>query len=496
MTLFAFWIASLTLFLAFFDGMCGMNCGSESPFYVATFALVVLTVLPAWVAFHLVKRDPLTIWTPAVAFLLGTTIFFGLGSASTLFADAATRSFLVAGNWGLSAGGLIRTQILTGTGIAVTALSMGLFMRLRYGSSGSDHPAVGARRQVPTPVIATFFIAVGLPLKYAIVLPAQFGMIDVNLSGAVINLVHLLDLGLATAMYLAVRGRRFWLLIFVLVWVPHLALSLLEFSKKTITVAILLPALGAFLAHRRWTKLLPWAAFAALSFIFLQDVNTIARYTLLKERGTYGAVGFSDRVAMMDRILSGEITLSEASGDARADAQGAWLRLNYSGPQLRAMELYDRGHPGEWTLTPAFLVPRFLWPEKPIVNGRGQTFTQIVTGNPDATSRTGITVYADGYWTMGWSGVILFCAFMGAILGIFNRLTYQYVSRRSLIYLPVILLAIQAGGYGPMGFLQSSIVGPLAISVSYLLLISLLRRIWFSLEDPVRRVNSSSAVRS
>jgi hypothetical protein len=487
MKFFAVGTGLLALLLVVFDSVCSADCGYKSTFLAATVGLAVLTGLPAWIAFQLITRDPVALWTPAVAYLLGTMLFFGFGNASTLFSDPSTRSYLLAGNYGLDATGLIRTQIMTATGITVAVVSMVLCMRLRFGAPTSARTAAGTRRQLSLPATATFFIALGLLLKYGLVLPARYGTISFTVPGALVSMVHLADLGLAAAMYLAVRGSRLWLLVFVLVWVPHLAFSLLEFSKKTMMLAILLPALGAFLAHQRWTRLVPWVAFAALTFSFLQDVNTTARLSFLQERGTFRAADFSDRASMLSRVLAGEVTLAEVSSAARDEAQVAWLRLNYAGAQLRAMELYDNGRPGEWTLTSAALVPRFLWGDKDATNLRGRTFNQIVTGNPDAATRVGITVYADGYWTMGWPGVILFSAIMGGILGVLTRLTYRYVSSRQLIYFPVVFLGIQSGALGVMGFLQSSFVASIPIIVGYLLLIYLTEMIVGSLKRPTTR---------
>lgn len=475
----------VALFLFVASGLCSVECNGTTAFAIATIALLMLSGLSAWVVLRLLQHDPQTLWTPAAIFPLGTFLFFGVGSASTLFADPKTISYFRAGTYGVDAAGLMQTQLLTATGITVALVFMIASMRLRFGGSTAQQAASGTRRQISLPTTAALFIVFGILLKYGLILPSHFGIINVDIPGSLVNLSNLLDIGLAVAMYLAVRGSRLWLAVFLLIWPLHLGISLLELSKRVTMLVILLPAAGAFLAHQNWKRLIPWIAFAVLVYSPLQDVNTTARLSLLQSTGNIREANFNVRGDMLQRVLTGELDLADVSHAARAEAQVAWLRLNYSGPQLSAMELYDSGHPGEWTLswfTP--FIPRFLWADKPVVNGLGRTFNRIVTGNFDATTRVGITVYADGYWMMGWPGLALFSAVMGAILGLMTRISYRYVVERQLVYLPVVFIAMRMAALGPMGFLQSSFIAALPIALGFIGLIYLLQKLL--LGKPVR----------
>jgi len=467
-------LVALFLFLA--NGLFSVECNGTTTFAIATISLLMLSGLSAFVVFRLLRHDRQTLWTPAAIFPFGTLLFFGFGSASTLFADSATTSYFLAGTYGLDAAGLIKTQLLTATGITVAVVFMVAGMRLRFGGSDMSRGARGTQRQLSLPATAAFFIVTGVVLKYGLILPSKWGIIGVSVPGSVVNMVHLLDIGLAVAMYLAARGSRLWLTIFLVIWPLHLGVSLLELSKRVMMFAILLPAAGAFLAHKSWKRLIPWIALAALTFSALQDVNTTARLSLLQSIGNFREANFNVRVELLHQILTGELDTSNVSSAARATAQVAWLRLNYSGPQLRAMELYDNGRPAESVLPwYTFFIPRILWPDKPEVNRLGQTFNRIVTGNIDATTRVGITVYADGYWTMGWPGLALFSAVMGAILGLLTRISYRCVVKRQFVYLPVVFIAMRMAALGPMGFLQSSFVAALPMVFGFLGMIYLLQ---------------------
>ena len=136
------------------------------------------------------------------------------------------------------------------------------------------------------------------------------------------------------------------------------------------------------------------------------------------------------------------------------------------------MVLYDSNNRGNWTLSLAeAFIPRFLWPDKPNAVSQGRILNRTVTGNSDANTQVGASVYADGYWQFGWPGTIVFSAIMGLILGLVTRITYVSVLRTNLIYLPVVLLGMQLATLGPTGYLQKSIVGPLPIFLGYLFVV-------------------------
>ncbi len=77
-----------------------------------------------------------------------------------------------------------------------------------------------------------------------------------------------------------------------------------------------------------------------------------------------------------------------------------------------------------WLAIPISIVPRFLWSEKPSLNVITADYFAITMGitTRAATERTtsAYPVISDGYWNLGWPGVI----FVGAISGIFFALLF------------------------------------------------------------------------
>ena len=259
----------------------------------------------------------------------------------------------------------------------------------------------------------------------------------------------------------------FWLL-----WPPYLAVTLLEFSKAPVVFAILLPALGGYIAHRRVRRMVPWLLVAGTLFVIMQNINLSARSAVIAIGGGENRAPFGTRVEiLMDELSVLGSQTSQMSVVEKVPGMW-WVRLNYAGAQLRAMELYDAGTKAKWEVTPLlYFVPRIIWPDKPAVASPGMLFNRLVSGNDTTIGRVAITIYAEGYWFFGWAGTALFAAITGVILGVITRHTYTQMMARNYIYLPVAFLGMQMGGMGVNGFFQTNILGSLPIYIGYTFLI-------------------------
>lgn len=72
---------------------------------------------------------------------------------------------------------------------------------------------------------------------------------------------------------------------------------------------------------------------------------------------------------------------------------------------------------------PAYVVPRVLWPDKPILS-RGNWFGIVYLNQPEfSLSSAAITVFGEGYMYVGWLGVILACLILGVQLAWVYRWT-------------------------------------------------------------------------
>lgn len=120
---------------------------------------------------------------------------------------------------------------------------------------------------------------------------------------------------------------------------------------------------------------------------------------------------------------------SEESNRA-SNTSGLASRLNELGINAVVVEQtpsvipYDRGQ--GWRALAISLVPRFLYPAKPnftnLFNDRFSITFGFQTRESTETSTGSFPLVADGYWNMGWPGVVLVAAVSGLAIGIFAGL--------------------------------------------------------------------------
>jgi len=105
----------------------------------------------------------------------------------------------------------------------------------------------------------------------------------------------------------------------------------------------------------------------------------------------------------------------------------AAMRLNTLGQVAQMFdwvpERVPHAGPDRWLTVPKLLMPRALWPDKPIQEeffNKNYTFQfRLQTPQAAASGTTSITLpsVGDGYWRLGWPGVAIEAAFLGLIIG-------------------------------------------------------------------------------
>jgi hypothetical protein len=123
-------------------------------------------------------------------------------------------------------------------------------------------------------------------------------------------------------------------------------------------------------------------------------------------------------------------TWTSGQSDRGTNTSGLASRLNELGINAVVLDVtpsvlpYDRGQ--GWAYIPVSLVPRFLYPDKPnftqIFNDRFSVTFGFQTRESTETSTGAFPLVADGFWNMGWPGVVLVGMLSGLAIGIFAGL--------------------------------------------------------------------------
>lgn len=414
---------------------------------------------------------PAAIWTGLVWYPVSSAVFYGFGPLVEIFGNEITRASLSSHYLSINEVELFRAHKLSVTGIFMVLLGLTLHMtvRPRVWVGSTDRQAAGPIFN--TMRLGVVFLVLGASFKYLLLKPALWGLLQITVPGVLSALGNLTDLGFAVIAYCAARGGRLGK---TLIWVGlpvHVFLSLLLMSKSEVILALLLPSVGYFAGSGRKGRLILHLALIALIFSILQPWVHHGRAAIFERTGNINHAGYGERMEILGSyLLSGSKEASEDTGEQR---QGWWTRLNYSGPQSQAMNLYDRGFSNEtlhraW----AYFIPRAIWPEKPILYGPGLEFYRLLTGNEEGGSFLALSIYGDFYWQFGWAGSVIGCFLFGWLLGITASRALRAVRAREFVMLPFIMMALELALGSPNKYVLNGIIGPLPIMIFYYVALS------------------------
>lgn len=419
-----------------------------------------LAVVFAAIALLAVQRVPSIIWTP-YAWLLGSSAaFFGVGPLAQVLGNGATLAYL-GGLFRLSPRALLFTNLLDAAGLLAVLAGVHLAEKWFPLRSSGGPNAVPRSPSFRPEAVAVSFLLVGGALQYGVVLPSEFGIARFVLPGFLANLALMYVMGLVVAAYLSVSNRT-WKVALWALWLPQLAVSFLTFSKQALLLSLVLPPVGAFLAHARLRRLLAWGLVSMLLYALVQPVVAAGRQAIYEQTGTIGQASLRERGTIVERYLARGVGL----GGTNSDVQHGWTRFDYAPEQGLAVSWYNQGRPGNTLAVAEYVwIPRIIWPAKPVTTDLGVDFYELATGR--RTTHLGLGIFAEGYWDFGWVGVAILSLLTGGAIGGLSRPIHTWMLRRDFVYLPAVFLGVTMGAVGVTQFFANSVVGALAIFSAY-----------------------------
>ncbi len=439
-------------------------------------------------AVRIVRHCPEAIWAPSFWILMNSAVFYGIGPLVEVYGNPSTRAALLYSELAVSPSELTRSNLLSASGI--TCLISGFWLHVcanpgKWKAVASSQPL--ARSYISPIHVAIAFVVGGAILRYLFIKPAQWGMIDMVIPGVLTSVAPILDVGFGIMTYLAVRGSPRLRCAIAICLPIHLLLTLLAMSKMELVIALMFPALGAYLGNRSLSRLAIMLAVIAYVFVPAQNLVHIGRAAILEKSGTINDAGYLERIdIVIDYISRQPDPVPLSYGDEQR--QGWWTRLNFSGEQALAMALYDAGAAGS-TLSNAWIrfIPRVLWPDKPIIRPLGAEFYNISV-NRQGTSNLGLPIYGDLYWNYGWAGVIVGCLLIGWLFAAMSWRSIEALKKMEFIVLPAVLIAMLSAAQGLNNFVLDSIISRLPIYFAYLfsagLLVKYLKSKRYTLDGP------------
>jgi len=435
-----------------------------------------LMVVTAYAAYRVARTLPAALWSPAFWLLASSAVFFGFGPLVAVFGNEGTQVRLSVGNLAISEVELFQSNRLSLIGVFALILGFWLHARIRRAEWLAALTGSQNRKQVAfnPETLTVAFVVGGMILVHVIIMPSQWGQLDIVVPGALTSIASIVNVGFAIAASLAVRGskRMVWLL--VLLWPLHLLLTVLSFAKSALMIALLLPAIGAYLGHRRMVRLAVAALVIGGVYTLSQDFVHYGRSEIMQGTGTIWQAGYGERMRITRDYFTGGPDTA-ASFRTLDEEQGWWLRLNYSAVQAMAIRFRDQGVvidtlSNVWTM----FIPRILWPGKPIYVGPGAQFYTLITGNRG--TNVGVSLFGDVYWQFGWLGIMTIIPLIGWMFAMLSWRSIETVLQLNLIRMPLVLLSILMPAQGLTMWLANGIIAVIPIYIAYLLLIILVER--------------------
>lgn len=328
----------------------------------------------------------------------------------------------------------------------------------------SDTAARGWGKVSPERVFVAFLL-IGFTAKYLFVLPYELRLTDSVPSDLVRQLARLLVIALIIGWTYKDAGPWWMRGLGNILLVGEVLTGVLMFSKTEVLLAIMAVALGHYFAHRSLRKLLIAGLAGLLIYALVEPIATFGRNELgARGGGVPVPADLSERFGITQAYFTG----GETHLRQREISGSWWSRLNYLPSQQSAVRFYDQGRGSDDLERLVWIfVPRLLFPGKPEMTGAGVDLTEKVTGGRH--SSTGVGVFVDGYYMLGWFGVVLASFTYGLALRAYSAIARAIVRGRAVVMYPLVLMGVYAGLRAD-GWWLTDVAGPMVLALVVLAL--------------------------
>jgi hypothetical protein len=433
--------------------------GSGGSMGVANVVIPAVTLASGIInALRVVRKQPISLWSPIPWFLVACSLYFGLGALLPVLGGKESVEYANAFFF-VDEYRLFRTNVLNTISTWTICVTYSAIRAARTSHSPSGPPTHSARQMVR---LAWTFAAIGVPIKYLLMLPYNFGMLGFVVPGS-INSLALLTSGVTFLLwYLAFKVSPRFLGVAVAFTFLELLSSVTLFAKLDLFLTLIMVFLGYYVAKPSRSALV----FAGIALAAVYQLSTPfvtgARLALAVQHDQ----GYATRIAIALKYVSG----GDQSRDVEPPFQAWWNRLNYTSSQSFAMELFDAGRQGDsFGLVSAMVVPRILWSDKPSMTP-GPVFNYLATGNDRSSSAPGI--FAEAYWNGGWLLVAATAVYVGAVFAWFTRMSVSHLSALDFSWLPCGIFGILMGLRIDDWFV-ATYVGSILVAIAYLSIIKI-----------------------
>jgi len=417
---------------------------------------VAFTSILCWSCYSILRQSPIAVWAPLLWFRLACAAYYGFGALVPHIVNDETLLHIYSLYY-FDERLNFKVNVVYSFGIASVLLFSQLFLSMKktYASTwfgGTEHKG-GAE----TLLFASLFLGAGGLLRYGFAIPYSFGLIDGVLPGIVITLSTMYYVGIYLLIVYGVNYNRKILLLACILIGLDIVVSVASFAKTELLIIMIFSFLGFISREASRTKIVVGTCCVLAAYFAFQSLVGYGREELISRYGEIRGAGLNERWEIVQSYLNGgQETVSTTN-------QGGLSRLSYVNADAFVVDRYDAGIPGNTLYNAAaVLVPRVLWPDKPIITQLGTDLNLLVFRQEG--SSLGVGHFAEAYWNFGWWGIAPFMAVLALILTVFTRFSMRMMACRKWLFLPVVFIGVKMG-LRVDGFFVPDIIGAAWIAI-------------------------------
>lgn len=397
---------------------------------------ILMTIL-GWSCYEMVRRRPITVWAPLFWFRIACGAYYGFGALAPHIANDETRQHIYSLYYFDDFLNL-KVNLIYCAGIFCTIFFSHLFLFLSGPRRRASYISGGGARPSHTLFFALGFLLIGGGLRYGFVLPYAFGLTTIVLPGAIGTLSKMYYVGVYLLVVYGLSHNKKILPIVSLLIGLEIIVSVASFAKTELLLILIFSFLGFINRQASKTRVLVGASCVLLAYFMFQSLVGYGRHQLATRYGEIRGAGLAERWAIVQNYLD------EGRDNIVSTRQGGLSRLSYVNIGAFVVDRYDFGTPGN-TLrnAAAVIIPRALWPDKPIITQLGADLYFSVRGRGGTS--LGVGHFAEAYWNFGWFGIVPFMGVLSLILSAFTRVSMRIMAYKDWLLLPFVFIGINMG---------------------------------------------------
>jgi len=455
------WPEIIVLFVATIFDFVLLGAGSHDA--VNWLSPLLLGVIGAWGMWRLIRRAPAAIWTPLFSLRASTVVFLAIGSLTTQFGDDAGRESIFS-LYAYSPEEGAKTNTVFMAGYFLTFLSVKLASLIHHRPSRAGRVIFSEAASLRLGVI---FLFLGFGFTLLIQIPILLGGGSLVLPGTLMLMFSALSaVGTFLVTLWAVERRGAAYLLVALLLFMQLLLSLIMLEKSSVMMATLLVGVAFLLNRPSLWRMAALALALGLILAVISPVITQGRIIHTTIYGDQTGGSITERLGYPIEYAGGYRLPGESLGNS------TFFRLHYVAPSAFVITQYDVGLNSDTIANSLYaVIPRALWPDKPIISAIGTDLNEMITGQ--STSALGVGVFADAYWNFGWAGLLIFMP-LGAFLWWASWHAREIVENRDWLLMPFVLIVFRIG-MSVDNFLVLAWIAPAVMSIILLVILRLPR---------------------